>query len=158
ARLRLEEARTKHDPQLLDEVARRYFFTQAGADAVIQLAAYHLHRGRPPTPALYFQRLLPRPRNDKPEPPTPFQAPPRPPHTPERPGPPPGPRPAHPALPPGPPPRPLEPRPRKIDKLPVSGNSSRDWALSRGAPRRSVQGSGGTPYLEPRWRVQTLVD
>jgi outer membrane protein assembly factor BamB len=163
ARLRLDEARAKHDLQLLDEVARRYFYTQAGADAVIQLASYHLDRGRPGTAAFYFERLLQRPGNDKLEPLTLFKAavafqqsgdranadlawkrl---------------GARLGNNGLRLGDRTLALEPLRREVEKLPAGGTGSRDWTVFRGDPRRSVQGLGGTPYLEPRWRVWTLGD
>jgi outer membrane protein assembly factor BamB/tetratricopeptide (TPR) repeat protein len=161
ARLRLDEARAKRDLQLLDDVARRYFYTQAGADAVIQLASYHLDRGRPATAAFYFDRLLQRPGNDKLEPLTLFKAavafqqssdranaelawkrl---------------GLRLGNNGLRLGDRTLALEPLRREIDKLPTSGTGGRDWAVFRGDARRSVQGQGGAPYLEPRWQIGTL--
>jgi outer membrane protein assembly factor BamB/tetratricopeptide (TPR) repeat protein len=60
AKARLEEARRTGDPRLLEEVARRYLYTTAGADALELLATYHLDRGRYAAAAAYFARLLGR--------------------------------------------------------------------------------------------------
>ncbi|MCI0461393.1 MAG: PQQ-binding-like beta-propeller repeat protein, partial [Gemmataceae bacterium] len=56
----LEEAKKQSDPQLLAEVAQKYFHTEAGAEATNLLGTYHLDRGRPLMAALCFERLLQR--------------------------------------------------------------------------------------------------
>jgi outer membrane protein assembly factor BamB len=60
AKARLEEGRSRGDPQLLDEVARRYPYTAAAPEAMNLLATYHLDRGRFELAAFYFNRLLER--------------------------------------------------------------------------------------------------
>lgn len=60
ARELLAEARRQNDPHLLAEVAQRYFYTEAGAEATRTLGAYHLDRGRYLTAALCFEKLLER--------------------------------------------------------------------------------------------------
>src|SRR5207302_370917 len=130
-------------------------------DAGTQLASYHRDRGRPGTAAFYFERLLQRPGNDKLEPLTLFKAAVAFQQSGDRVN-------AEMAwkrlgtqlgskgLRLGDRTLALEPLRREIDKLPVSGSGGRDWAVFRGDPRRSVQGQGGTPYLEPRWQINTL--
>jgi outer membrane protein assembly factor BamB len=58
ARRLLGEAKQKSDPQLLAEVAQRFFHTEAGAEATNLLGTYHLDRGRALMAALCFERLL----------------------------------------------------------------------------------------------------
>src|SRR5205085_3315763 len=60
----LDEARRKSDPQLLAEVAQKYFHTDAGAEAANLLGTYHLDRGRPVMAALCFERLLGKSENE----------------------------------------------------------------------------------------------
>ena len=57
ARKLLDEALEKGDVAALTEVARRYFHTQAGYEAVILLGRLQLDRGRPLAAALQFQRV-----------------------------------------------------------------------------------------------------
>jgi outer membrane protein assembly factor BamB len=65
ARGLLEQARATHDPELLAQVARRYLYTDAGAEATALLATYHLDRGRFSLAAVYFERLIAREGLDK---------------------------------------------------------------------------------------------
>jgi outer membrane protein assembly factor BamB len=65
ARNLLREARTRNDPELLAAVAERYLCTEAGIEAVSQLADFHLDRGRPLLAAMYFERLLTHPAAGK---------------------------------------------------------------------------------------------
>jgi outer membrane protein assembly factor BamB len=65
AKALLTEANQKGDARLLAEVARRYFHTQAGADATRRLALYHLDRGRYHLAALSFGKLLERTGADR---------------------------------------------------------------------------------------------
>lgn len=57
ARRLLNEAVEKADPELLSQVARMYFHTQAGMEAAMLLGRYHLNRGRPLAGALWLKRL-----------------------------------------------------------------------------------------------------
>jgi outer membrane protein assembly factor BamB len=57
ARKLLDDALEKGDLAALTEVARRYFHTQAGYEAVILLGRLQLDRGRPLVAALQFQRV-----------------------------------------------------------------------------------------------------
>src|SRR5262249_12026267 len=54
----LKEAKVRDDARLLDEVARRYYHTPAGLEALDLLATQHLDRGRSADAALCFERLL----------------------------------------------------------------------------------------------------
>jgi outer membrane protein assembly factor BamB len=54
----LADARGRADRAALAEVARRFRFTPAGAEALALLGAYHLDRGRPDLAASCYQRLL----------------------------------------------------------------------------------------------------
>jgi outer membrane protein assembly factor BamB/tetratricopeptide (TPR) repeat protein len=74
AKARVEEGRTRNDPQLLDDVARRYTYTAAGVEAVSLLATYYLDRGRFELAAFYFNRLLERQPPDRLPPVTLFKA------------------------------------------------------------------------------------
>jgi len=45
----------------------------------------------------------------------------------------------------------------ELDKVPVAvAQLPSDWRLYRGAPNRTAQGAGGTPFLEPTWELTTL--
>ncbi|HJT75662.1 MAG TPA: PQQ-binding-like beta-propeller repeat protein, partial [Gemmataceae bacterium] len=74
ARDMLRQARAGHDPELLAQVARRYLYTDAGAEATALLASYHLDRGRFSMAAVYFERLIARQGIDKLAPETLLQA------------------------------------------------------------------------------------
>src|SRR5207245_6394499 len=52
ARKLLNEAKDKSDPQILADVAQRYFHTEAGPAATDLLGTYHLDRRRALMPAL----------------------------------------------------------------------------------------------------------
>ncbi|HLJ93661.1 MAG TPA: PQQ-binding-like beta-propeller repeat protein [Gemmataceae bacterium] len=56
----LNEAIAKSDPQILADVAQRYFHTEAGALATDLLGTYHLDRGQALMAALCYERLLER--------------------------------------------------------------------------------------------------
>jgi outer membrane protein assembly factor BamB len=60
AKSKLDDAKKTGDPQILAEVAQRYFHTDAGAEATDLLGTYHLDRGRPLMAALCYKRLLER--------------------------------------------------------------------------------------------------
>jgi outer membrane protein assembly factor BamB len=60
AREILGKAKQQGDPQMLAEVAQRYFHTDAGGEATDLLGTYHLDRGRPMMAALCYERLLKR--------------------------------------------------------------------------------------------------
>jgi outer membrane protein assembly factor BamB len=60
AKTLLAEANKKSDPQLLAEVAERFFHTEAGTEATDLLATYRLDRGDALMAALRYQRLLQR--------------------------------------------------------------------------------------------------
>jgi outer membrane protein assembly factor BamB len=74
AKALLAKAIGKGDPALLADVARRYFFTAAGAQAVELLGTWYLDRGRHHQAALWFQRLLTHPRLERLAPLTLFKA------------------------------------------------------------------------------------
>src|SRR5262249_9731866 len=74
AKKRLTEAKPAGDPQVLAEVAQRYFHTEAGAEATDLLGTYHLDRGRPMMAALCYERLLKREAADRLAPLTLFKA------------------------------------------------------------------------------------
>ncbi len=57
ARRMLEDASAAGDPAALAEVSRRFFYTQAGAEAALLLARNHLDHGRPLAAALLLERL-----------------------------------------------------------------------------------------------------
>lgn len=57
ARQLLDRALESRDDQLLVEVARRYFHTDAGYEATMLLGRHYLDQGRPLAAALRFQRL-----------------------------------------------------------------------------------------------------
>ncbi len=54
-------AQSRANPALLDEVARRYYLTDAGAEALTQLGVSELDHGRVDEAADHFRRLLQRP-------------------------------------------------------------------------------------------------
>jgi outer membrane protein assembly factor BamB/tetratricopeptide (TPR) repeat protein len=54
----LKEARDKNDAALLRRVVERYLYTDAGPDALQDLAALHADRGEQFFAALYYERLL----------------------------------------------------------------------------------------------------
>jgi outer membrane protein assembly factor BamB len=56
----LSDAKKSGDPQLLAQVAERYAFTEAGAEAIDLLGTYHLDRGQPLMAARCFSSLLHR--------------------------------------------------------------------------------------------------
>jgi outer membrane protein assembly factor BamB len=56
----LAQAKKNGDPQLLAEVAQKYFHAEVGAEATDLLGTYHLDRGRPLMAALCYDRLLHR--------------------------------------------------------------------------------------------------
>jgi hypothetical protein len=57
---RLAQAKQLADPQLLADVARRYFYSTSGPEAVTLLATHHLNRDEPLLAALWFARLFER--------------------------------------------------------------------------------------------------
>lgn len=61
ARRTLNEATSSHDINGLMEVSRRFFYTEAGAEATLLLGRHHFDHGRPLAAALCFQRLLDTP-------------------------------------------------------------------------------------------------
>jgi outer membrane protein assembly factor BamB len=60
AKGQLADARKSGDPQLLAEIAQRYFHTQAGGEATDLLATYKLDRGEVLEAAQHYERLLQR--------------------------------------------------------------------------------------------------
>lgn len=62
AKVLLSDARARDDPELLAQIAQRFFFTEAGAEATRLLGTQHLDRGRFEMAAACFERLLDRPR------------------------------------------------------------------------------------------------
>jgi outer membrane protein assembly factor BamB len=74
AKARLAEGKNKGDPQVLAEVALRYFHTEAGAEATNLLGTYRLDRGDFRMAALYFDRLLNHEKADQFTPITLFKA------------------------------------------------------------------------------------
>jgi outer membrane protein assembly factor BamB len=74
ARALLTAALRTGDTDLLAEVARRYFYTAAGAEATRLVGLYHLDRGRFDLAALYLARLLDRAGGDRLPPDTLFAA------------------------------------------------------------------------------------
>jgi outer membrane protein assembly factor BamB len=58
AKARLAEAKAKSDPEILAEVALRYLNTQAGAEAINLLGTRHLDRGDSMGAARWYERLL----------------------------------------------------------------------------------------------------
>lgn len=61
ARQQLEQAVEAGDPQLLTNVARRYFHTKAGYEASLLLGRFYLDQGQPLAAALCFRRLADSP-------------------------------------------------------------------------------------------------
>jgi len=61
AKQMLAEAVEQGGASGLEELARRFFFTSAGAEATYRLGAHYLDHAEPRTAALYFQRLRNRP-------------------------------------------------------------------------------------------------
>ncbi|MBI3865453.1 MAG: PQQ-binding-like beta-propeller repeat protein [Planctomycetia bacterium] len=61
ARRALDAALKSHDVDAMAQVARRFFHTQAGHDAVYQLAADHFDHDRPLLAAVEYERLLSAP-------------------------------------------------------------------------------------------------
>jgi outer membrane protein assembly factor BamB/tetratricopeptide (TPR) repeat protein len=74
ARKLLGDGRAANDLAILDDVARRYQHTSAGAETLTLLGSLHLDRGRFDLGAVYFQRLLRDNTLDKAQPLTLFQA------------------------------------------------------------------------------------
>jgi outer membrane protein assembly factor BamB len=70
----LGRAKAGNDPRPLDEVARRYLYTPAGARALELLGTHHLDRGRFVQAAVCFERLFRVRRPEQVEPLTLFQA------------------------------------------------------------------------------------
>ncbi len=56
----LKKGRQANDPQVFADVALRYLYTEAGAQATALLATYHLDQGRYVVAALCYERLLER--------------------------------------------------------------------------------------------------
>jgi outer membrane protein assembly factor BamB/tetratricopeptide (TPR) repeat protein len=159
----LDDALKNNDRGTMAEVAGRYLHTKAGAKAAELLGTRCLERDEPLMAALYFERLLARRNADKPSPNLLMKA----------------------ALasyragdkaggdhlwsq--------LKERAQLDGGLKLNGQlvsldkvrdeldvawtgetqTARDWPVYRGAPNRTVQGSGGTPFLEPVWEQTTL--
>ncbi|HXG12046.1 MAG TPA: hypothetical protein VNK04_19990, partial [Gemmataceae bacterium] len=153
---RLKEAR--NDAHLLAEVARRYFHTKAGAEALTLLGVHHLDRGRSGLAADCFRRLLHRERTEQLTPLTLFQAamafhqagdlvheelawrrlva--------QAPG---GLRLGRQVV-------SLERLRKELDRMPRPAAAA-DWPLFRGNPARTGCGDGDIPWLEPRWQIAT---
>jgi outer membrane protein assembly factor BamB len=74
ARTLLTQARRDGDLELVEEVARHYPHTAAGAEAAVLLGAYHLDRAHVALAAVWFGRLLDRPDADGLPPATLFHA------------------------------------------------------------------------------------
>jgi outer membrane protein assembly factor BamB len=70
----LKQAKDTGDPQVLAEVAQRFFHTDAGAEATDLLGTYHLDRGGAIMAALCYERLLHRAGADQLGPLTLFKA------------------------------------------------------------------------------------
>jgi len=64
ARAALQKAVATSNIEALAEVAARFFYTDAGAEATYLLAADHLNRGHPLHAALFLRRLEQRPDDD----------------------------------------------------------------------------------------------
>jgi outer membrane protein assembly factor BamB len=167
----LNQAKTNSDPQLLAQVAQRYLYTEAGVEANNLTGTYLLDRGNFDQAALYFERLLDREGADKLSPSalvkaalafhrlsekgTPDE------------------NAKYKALEEnvwkdlaakvGPSLRlgdrnvnvaDLQDEVKKYrDPTPVG---SSDWAMYGGNASRTAQGQGGTPFLEKRWRAETM--
>jgi outer membrane protein assembly factor BamB len=56
----LKEAKVANDPRLYTEIVRRFLYTPSGAEALETLGAYYLDRGQADLAALAFQRRLER--------------------------------------------------------------------------------------------------
>lgn len=56
----LDKARAESDPAILADVAKRYLYTEAGAEAANLLGTYYLERGQHIPAALMFERLINR--------------------------------------------------------------------------------------------------
>jgi outer membrane protein assembly factor BamB/tetratricopeptide (TPR) repeat protein len=56
----LDKARAESDPTILADVAKRYLYTEAGAEAANLLGTYYLERGQHIPAALMFERLINR--------------------------------------------------------------------------------------------------
>jgi hypothetical protein len=61
----LDKARAESDPAILADVAKRYLYTEAGAEAANLLGTYYLERGQHIPAALMFERLINREGADK---------------------------------------------------------------------------------------------
>ena len=61
ARAVLDQALAEGDAEMLTEVTRKYFHTEAGYEATMLLGRYQLDQGRPLTAALCFKRLAETP-------------------------------------------------------------------------------------------------
>jgi outer membrane protein assembly factor BamB len=167
ARKLLNDAKAKSDPQILADVAQRYFHTEAGAEATDLLGTYHLDRGRGLMAALCYERLLQREGRDQLSPLALFKA----------------------ALAfrqvgdgtngeaaqqawkrlaakigreglrVGAEQVGLEQLQRELDRTTVAESASPfDWAVFRGNSSRSAKGRGGDPFLENKWQMSMLAD
>ena len=157
-------AKARANPSLLEAVVRRYFFTDAGAEALTRMGVAELDRGRVVEAADRFRRLLQRPDVDELPPLTLFQA-------------------AlafHAAndavrenravqvlahhvgpagLPVGEKALTLDDLRKEIARWPVTAIASSDWPLFRGDPGRTGRADGDLPLLEARSRaVQPVYD
>jgi outer membrane protein assembly factor BamB len=167
ARKLLNEAIAKSDPQILAEVAQRYFHTEAGVVATDLLGTYHLDRGQPLMAALCYERLLDRENRDELSPLTLFKA-------------------AlsfrqvddkaytaaaqeawkilagkvgREGLKVGEEHVTLDQLRKELFKAAVAETASPfDWALFRGNPSRSARGRGGDPFLESKWQMSMLAE
>src|SRR5262249_52110336 len=159
----LDKARAESDPSVLAEVAKRYLYTEAGAEAANLLGTYYLERGQHIPAALMFERLINREGADKLSPATLIKA----------------------AL----AFRRTGDRAKeenawnlltekngdriKLGDRTVSVNDLRDdvernfqtlvaatnlydWSMYRGNPTRSALANGGTPFLEKRWYLPVI--
>src|SRR5207249_4116007 len=61
----LERAKADSDPTILADVAKRYLYTEAGAEAANLLGTYYLERGQHVPASLMFERLINREGADK---------------------------------------------------------------------------------------------
>jgi outer membrane protein assembly factor BamB len=160
----LREATEKSDPQLLAEVAQRYLYTEAGKEATDLLGSYHLDRGRFVMAALCYERLLQRAGADKLAPVTLFKAC----LAFRRTGDKANAEEAWKQLTAKSPRDGLQLGNRKValddarkllERYDVPASellSPTEWTMPGGAPHRSAQGVGGTPFMEKNW-AQPLI-
>lgn len=159
----LDKARAESDPSILADVAKRFLYTEAGAEAANLLGTYYLERGQHIPAALMFERLLKREAIENVSPATLIKAA----LAFRRTG-----------------DRAKEENAWKLlsdktgDRVKLGGRmlsvddlrddveknfailsataSLYDWSMYRGNPTRSALANGGTPFLEKRWYLPTI--